>query len=387
MQTYKGRQIAVAALLLCWGISQFVAYFHFGVVSSVDSGLYIDNALSLLRLEWPQKEVIFYSAYSATIALFLAAGLNASSVVVLQVLTSALAMLGIFKLTQSLSKNDSAPVIACILYIIWFKFHQWSLIVYTDSLFTSAVVLSVFALSYAKSKLSYVVACVLIGFTAFIRPTGVGFLIALLAYNLLNNGWLKKQSLPVKGAILTVSSVACLLLLNQVLQPFVSSFLQSYSQGELIYPGMTMGVNVPNNITFANATHPPLIQLITFFAENPLYMARLSLTKLILFLGHIKPYYSPGHNIFIAAILYPAYFFALKGVSVLPLSGLTAFAISFFSFQVVTIALTSENWDGRFLLPVLPWVFIYASVGITHTFQMQSERLSVFLRKSPKIKV
>jgi hypothetical protein len=98
--------------------------------------------------------------------------------------------------------------------------------------------------------------------------------------------------------------------------------------------------------------------------SQPIYFAKLTLLKGLLFVGHIKPYYSGLHNLFIACYLYPCYALAIKGFWMLRKRPVVQAMFVFILFQIITVSLTSENWDGRFLLPVLPLVFVFATAGV-----------------------
>jgi hypothetical protein len=365
----SGEKIGILLLFLLWVSTQIGAYFHFGVMTPVDTELYIDNAKLITLGEWPHSRDFLYSAYSSLIAILYLLGLEATWMVFIQILVSGAALISIYKITQIISKNNLTPFIAGLLYIFWFKFQQWNLILYTDSLFANLVVVAVFFLLSAKSKLSYLVAFIIIAFTTLLRPTGIGFLIAILSYILYDKVNSKQYGRRSKIVILTLFFGLSLIILNEVLRDFVASFLQSYATAEIIYPQISLGIDKPQQLYMPNDQHQPLFQLMLFMVRNPYYMFKISFIKAILFLGHIKPYYSFFHNVFIGCFLYPIYFFALRGAKFIPKNTLYVFILVFIGFQVITISLTSENWDGRFLLPLLPWVFILSSIGISEFFQ------------------
>ena len=287
----------------------------------------------------------------------------------LQVFMSGFAIIAIYRITQTLTTNNLAPLVASMLYIFWFKFQQWNLIVYTDALFANAAVIAVFLLISARTKLAYIIAMVITLFTVLLRPPGVGFLIAILSYFLYGKLVVKKERMVTKSIIATVFVVVCLIIVNEVLRDFIASFLQSYANAEIIYPKISVGIEKPEQLNMPNEQYQPLIQLLLFIVQNPLYMIKLALLKTALFLGHIKPYYSLFHNLIIASFLYPVYFFAVKGARLMAKTRLYVFMMVFIGFQVLTIALTSENWDGRFLLPLLPWIFIISALGMAPLLQ------------------
>lgn len=83
-------------------------------------------------------------------------------------------------------------------------------------------------------------------------------------------------------------------------------------------------------------------------------------------MGNVKPYFSILHNTLIVLVLYPLYYFAVKGFLQFPVDRKEHIFIStYFIAQALTVALSSENWDGRFLIPVLPFVFMLSAIGLT----------------------
>jgi hypothetical protein len=84
----------------------------------------------------------------------------------------------------------------------------------------------------------------------------------------------------------------------------------------------------------------------------------------------VKPYFSPIHNTIIVLILYPVYIFAIIGYFRFGKTQFEKYFIAgYVASLVFTVSLTSENWDGRFLMPVLPFIFLLASHGIITSFE------------------
>lgn len=376
LQTYKAilqklpdEKIRIFILLILWMIIQGIAYFHFGIRMAVDSERYIQNANLLVHGNWPEGAETLYFTYGLIIAALQLIGLSATWIVLIQIILSAIALVGIYRIVQRLDNKGLAPFLAGMLYLLWFKFQQWNLIVYTDSLFTSAVIISVWLLLIANSNRSYIVAFVVIILTALIRPPGIGFLIAILIYLLYDRLTFKTGKTWVSVTILVLCFGFSLIGVNAVLRDFVPSFFQSYGHAELIYPGISLGIEPPEHLNFPDAHQEPLLQMLIFILKNPYYMIKISFAKGLLFLGHIKPYYSLYHNLLIGFYLYPIYLLAIVGASVIYKRRLFFFIVIFIGLNILAVSLTSENWDGRFLLPVLPWIFVMASIGITKLFK------------------
>ncbi|MFH6982054.1 glycosyltransferase family 39 protein [Marinoscillum luteum] len=352
-------------LILLWLLAQLIAYLLFGIQTPVDTKEYMTDALSIRSGEWPSDHTFWYSGYSSLLALIHWFGAPYEAIIWIQLIASALAAAALYHLAQ-LWGGESSAFIATLLYIGWLEIHQWTMILYTDSLFTSLIILSVYAIYFSHHRLQYLGAFVLILLTAFIRPVGALFLAALLSA-LFFHPRVKTTPVPYRIGIGLIVLVGFLFLLNFILQDYVSSFINSYSQAEIIYPGRTI-LTPPKSLEIPDTDLQPLVRLVSFMVYNPLYFLQLSLMKGLLYLGHVKPYFSIIHNLIIVLSLYPIYYFSIRGWKSVEMNPLKAFITIFISSQVLMVSFTSENWDGRFLLPVLPWIFLLASIGLSRSF-------------------
>jgi hypothetical protein len=135
-----------------------------------------------------------------------------------------------------------------------------------------------------------------------------------------------------------------------------------------------LGMEAPSDLYIPDATHSTLVSVFLFASYNPVYFLKLFFLKLFLFLGNVKPYFSVLHNTVIVLILYPLYFFSVKGFLKFPSHRKEKYFVAGFVIaQALTVALTSENWDGRFLVPLLPFVFLLAADGAALVFKKQGE--------------
>jgi hypothetical protein len=219
-----------------------------------------------------------------------------------------------------------------------------------------------------KSKYAwqYGFAFVLTLFTFFVRPTGFAFLIGLIAYLV----FLIKSKIDKRLFVSTfvVVTAATFLLACYMLEG--ADLIDSYARGEVIYPNISVGLEIPADLVIPTKDAPVFARLFTFAFDNPVYFAKLSFYKLILFIGNVKPYFSPIHNAIIVLILYPIYIFAIIGYFRFGKTQFEKyFIVGYVASLALTVSLTSENWDGRFLMPVLPFIFLLASHGIITSFE------------------
>lgn len=363
------QQRSLVILFLIWTALQLILFFHYGVNTSVDSAMYQDNAAALLRGVFPQGRDIGYISYS----IFLAAAslLGGDDVAVLfQVLFSGVALYFLYRAAYKITANEITSLLMCTFYLGWIKIHQWNFFIYTESLFTSMAIISFAALVLSRTKKHYALTLIIFLFTVLIRPTGIALLTGFLVYGL---AYLYDQVSRTAWIITVFIVIASgLLILNVVMKDY--GFIDSYRNAELIYPNISLGLQPPIDLIISSDEHAPLIRLIMFIYSNPIYFLKITLLKLLLFIGNVKPYFSVVHNAGIVAFLFPLYFFAAKGFQYFPLNRKEHYFITgFVIMQCAIVSLTSENWDGRFLIPVLPFVFMLSAVGINAWLRRQSQ--------------
>jgi hypothetical protein len=342
---------SLIVIFIAWAAAQLLAFLFFGVAISTDSIAYIDGARNMLNGTLPAGYIAWYSSYCLLIAITMMIGAAPAYVVALQLMLSALATWSVYKITFYLSENRLSAFVAAILFATWPDLQQWNFLVYTDSPFTSMVLITVAAIIYRRN---YILVLALIIFTVFLRPPGVVFLAACLVFLRFRN-----RSLYLLAALFLI-----LLFANYVMKDYADDFLESYASATIIYPDESLGVESPANLYMPGSEYPPLLRPVLFALGNPLYFIKISSVKCFLFVGHVKPYFSVIHNTLIVVFLWPLYFLAVIGFRSTKPSALRSFIAVFMILQVVMVSITSENWDGRFLLPVLPWVFMLSSIAI-----------------------
>lgn len=336
---------------------QFATYLKFGVFSSCDTPLYIGGGNALLNNSLPSGREFLYVSYMSLFSIVKILNLHKNFIVFFHLIAALLALITIYKITLKFS-DDRTAFISGLLYLIWFKFHQWNFILYTDSLFTSLSIVCFYLLIIAKSYRMIILTFLIFSFTILIRPTGVGLLIAGLIYVL---------SFLNKKTYLTQVSIALVLgwfILNYFLTDFSQLIIKSYTMAEIIYPKIPMYIEPPVNLELPNQGPYPVINLLSFVVLNPIYSLKLFIMKASLFLFHAKPYYSLPHNIFVLFFLIINYVFFVIGFQKVKEYRLKLFVFIFIAIQILTVGLTSENWDGRFLFPILPFVIVFSAIGM-----------------------
>ncbi len=154
--------------------------------------------------------------------------------------------------------------------------------------------------------------------------------------------------------------------------------IENYLTGDIIYAASTLPhltshdwlvISPPNNLFIPSINLPPLIRLTSFITHNFWFWLQLFISKIAYFIFHIRPYWSLKHNIYITCFLIPLYFFSGLSLFKYNLSRIIkVFSILYLLLHVIIVGVTSVDWDGRFLMPVIPLIFILRYSFIAKTF-------------------
>lgn len=108
-----------------------------------------------------------------------------------------------------------------------------------------------------------------------------------------------------------------------------------------------------------------LVAGLRYLTQHPVDSARLALARVVRSLTAVRPYYSTIHNWAIIAYMTPVYILAIVGSARVwkqPLVGLIAAVVV---THMAIVAATFADYDGRFLLYVLPLIIALAGVGVS----------------------
>ena len=355
-----------AILIILWGLVQLAMLLKFGVRSAVDTSRYRLIAGQIIAGEFPSGSDVWYVGYAVTIALAKVLAIDIKWIAIWNLIASFFALISIYKISLILNKDWKSGFIASLFYLLFVKISQWNYILYTDPLFTSFCVITIwlfFEFRERKTKVYFALFSLLMLYTIFLRPVGLVyfgcFTIALIYPSL------GKRNIAYLGILV----IGFLLGLNWVLIDFVDSFLGAYARSEIIYPGLSLGIEPPKNLLIPDPDHFPIVKIIVFVFQNPVHFLKLFSIKILLFVLGVRPYFAPIHNILLVLFLMPCYCLALYGFSILKSNFLKWFIPLFVGIQIIMVGLTTVNWDGRFLLPTLPFIFILTSLGFIKLLQ------------------
>ncbi|UII26408.1 hypothetical protein LVD15_24435 [Fulvivirga maritima] len=366
-------------LLLSLGfLLVFIALFSQNGVKYVnDSHRYIEYAESLKSGFYIEAHNIWYFGYVIFIYVInlFTAHTNHLLIVLLQYLLCYFALIALYKAACLLFNNPVAGLFTGVLFLAQIEVVSWSSYLLCESLYVSLTCFSLWAgVIWWRGKRGWkmlVLMSFLFLFTFITKPTGLALFVGI-SFVLLREILLQLQSRWKRAVLLSVLLVLLLLLVNVMLATF--TFTRDYQSGEIIFAVTTVPyqpsfkylvLDVPEHLNILPEHYPPLVRLTYFIATNFTYWLKISVVKAFYFLFHIRPYWSRWHNLYNLLLLIPIYFLTIKTLinRKWPVE-LRLFCIVYIATHTTIVSMTTVDWDGRFLMPVLPVIFILASAQI-----------------------
>jgi hypothetical protein len=346
----------------CWLLLQFLFLKIQGINDQEESVKYItlanrwlsgDRHFSLYNL--------FYSGYTAIHVLLKWLGLPYKTMYVVQLLFSIGAVYYYIKIISLYICSRTAILFSGIMYAGCFIIQQWVCFLFTDSIFSSLIIITVyFLLTEEKSNSNKRIFWILLFVLPFFRPVGFLFMPVACLY------WLSfplRQNLGKIG-ISTFYFLIIGFLAYLTFQPDEPYYYPIHSAHNL---RANVICGYPDDlIQYSTTPYRNGMSVIGFLAQNPNMTARLFLYRTYKVFSMTRPFFSPWHNRLLVLSTLVYYLFALAGIikiirgkkkSLYFLgAGVVIFSIPLIIFCV--------EWSGRFSLPVLCFVLLICPVGI-----------------------
>jgi len=218
----------------------------------------------------------------------------------------------------------------------------------------------------------------------FTKPTGIALLGGVLL-SVAVSLWKKENFKQIKWVVLTGLVVAFFILLNSMLSTF--GFVEAYQMGEIVYNSHKIKhldyakylmINVPENLFVPDSNLPTIFQFVLLIVGNPIYSLKLFGTKLLYYIFYVRPYYSILHNLLALLVLVPVYLTFMNELFNKELRlPLKSFIIGFVGISILSSTLLTVDWNSRFLVAVLPVIFVLSSRNILYFLNPVSKRIKV----------
>lgn len=366
-------------LLGLWVLVQIGFLLQFrGPHYANDSGRYLEYSTSVARYGFykftdPHDRFVYehtqrYLVYALFQSFWLWLRTGWWGIVLAQIAVSGLAARALYGAGRQLSGGRrGAAALATALFILWPDIQRFNCFLLTESLFISLSVLSFAALVRVQMGgwRAWLVLLALLLLTTFTRPNGfvvpaaAGVAGLTLLWQLPGRRWFWRAV-----SVLVLAGPLLLLALNRQLQSFF--IVETYQRGELMFGSKAWALHPSAPLHMPPAGLGQVPRIFYFAAHNPGFLLRLMLGKLFVFSSGLKPNYSWAHCLANVLVLWPAYWLAARGARRATNVWLPAraFLVAVPVLQAAVIMLTVDDWDVRFLAPVLPFVFTLAALGI-----------------------
>lgn len=357
-------------LVVLWVLVQagFLLRYH-GPHLANDSERYLEYAQNIAYRGYFEtghnRRYILYPLFQS---LFLWLGLGNWGIVAGQLLVAALATSALYRATRRLTPDGhrGAAALATGLFTLWPETQQFTTYLLTEALFLSLSVLALAAfVGTRRGRLrDYAWLITLLLLCALARPNGfvVGGAAALAGlYTLARQPTRRTFWLILAGTV--ALTPLWWRLLNYQLATY--TLIETYQRGDLMFLVKDWAVHASQPLRLPPAGLSPVGRLAYFYWHNPVVGLRLILGKLFVFASALKPHYSWAHRLAAVALLWPIYWLAAKGACLGAVwRPARVFLLAVPLLQAGVVMLTVDDYDVRFLAPVLPFLFVLASLAV-----------------------
>ncbi|MFD2248536.1 glycosyltransferase family 39 protein [Pontibacter ruber] len=367
---FLSERTITVGLALLWLCIQSALYLRYGVRFMGDSEGYILYAQNIAeRFHFEQSHQLKYFGYPLFMALLFKFGLGLKGVVLAQIIISGVATIALYKTTRLLAGNWLAPALSTLLFIGWYEVQMYNTFILTESLYISLFIFVFYFLARAKGNLRQSLwALLVIFYICIVRPNGFIALVAYFGY-IFTTFYIHIKSPLTRGALILAFSlvpVIAVVVVDQYLLTSFGAILDPYEKGHVIFMYEDLVVPSSGPILMPPADASPLAKISYFIQHNTSYFIRMAGLRFLLFWGNVKPFYSLLHNLIIVVVLYPLYFFTVRAIATNRIAtSLSVFVVLLLLQQCFITTMTSEDWNGRFLMTLIAFVFIFGAIGLS----------------------
>lgn len=285
---------------------------------------------------------------------------------------------------QLLAGRRGAAALATGLFILWPDVQQFNGYLLTESLFINLSVLSFWAFVRVRTGgwSAWATLILLLLLTALVRPNGF---VVTGAAGLAGLAALYSQRRRIFWWVVAGATLATPLAVWWLNYQLVSFFIvETYLRGELMFATPVWAIHPSSPLVLPPAGLGQMSRVLHFAAHNPGFLARLMAGKLLVFFSSVKPYYSLAHRLISILVLWPLYYLAVRGARQarvwLPAR---AFLAGVPLLQAGVVMLTVDDYDVRFLAPVLPFVFVLAALELQGQWHARKVAKATLLTARP----
>ena len=347
---------------LCYAGLIFTLALKLGVTTNQEAEKYISAAHEFLSGNYHSLTAkLFYSSYIIFLIVCFKLGLTSSFIIIIQAFLQIIASWLLFQTGERIFLNRKAALVLAALYLVNLPVQSWTITLFTESFFSFLIVCYLFFLSdkpTLKSRAFIIVFGLLL---TFCRPTGI--LIAISGMVLLKGRWAEQHSILLR---ITVLGLLIAVFIGYFIVPvdpvtvqcvITGSIIGGFPQWQLINSGET-----PVNLFQA-------YRLVTS-QINPGDIIYVMIHRLLSFFNLTKPYFSTLHNLAVAPLflLFPLGILGIFKKKFRDHNWLFFLSVAVSSI-ILLIALTFDEWTGRYFVPAMILILFPAAPVIADIFE------------------
>ena len=368
------QKVHLLILFIVYAAFSFFTHAQYGIKVVNDSARYLEYASNLESGFYFDPHNFWYIGYPLYILMINQIGGELSMIIAGQYLLGLAAVGALYLASLKLWNRSASAFFSAIMFVAFIDIVQWNAYILTESVYTSFICFSLLLLLHLlkekRAPALYLACLAIVMFTSLVKPTGFALMAAPVIVFLFEVTAQLKSRLW-KVVFRTCIVLLLLILVNRMLETF--RIIENYQKGEIVYAITTLPpsseyqmltVAPPDPLYTPETTLPPLVQIFLFIVNHPLYWAKLFCAKVFLLFSHVRPYWSFTHNVFSIGFLLPAYVLFVRAVRSVKKNPVARFAWVYLALHALSVGITSVDWDARFLIPMLPVIFLFAGQGL-----------------------
>ncbi|NQZ76136.1 MAG: glycosyltransferase family 39 protein [Ekhidna sp.] len=373
----KERKSQVFIISVLYLIVSIYLYNKYGVRIVTDSSRYLDYAsqLSIVGLYFDPLN-FWYVSYVFFVYFSQLIGESGWIIIFNQYVFGLVAVYALYDGINRLTGKARVGFLGALIFILFPDNLMWHSYVLTESFYCSMLCIAFYVIvrfhQSEKSVVDYLITSLILLITFFSKPTSPALFIAMFTPFALR--FLIERSYRIwKIAGLFLASLILLILANGIIQSH--QVLLIYTKGDIIFamhkfPNHKdyelMTIDVPQDLFVPEKNLPIMIQMGQFVTNNFIYFLKLFTAKILMYVTHIRPFWSIEHNLAILVFTWLTYFFSIRAIRMRLISfDFTIIASTYFLIHSILIGITWADWDGRFFVPIVPLLVVLGSIGIS----------------------
>jgi hypothetical protein len=323
-------------------------YWHQGIHTDKEALKYLGCAQDILQGDLTDilGNYLKYGAYILFLLPFVALGVPELAVFA-QIALGILGALALSRIVVRITGNALAGNLAMALLLLCYPVQQWTLALYTESFFTSMAILFVERITRAQRPDVWTIALAVI--TVFARPVGMLFVGPALVWKTTGSDapkWLKGLRWPGYATVLIVA-----ISLPGIRAPQLEPIVDAHTIAGIAEDPGALAEFEGSSILAA--------QVFLLQRHGVVDWLWIAVRRIASLYTLPRGYFSTVHNMLVGGwmLLYPLAIWRLWSWRKHPQVRLI---VAMLLLHALLIGLTHDEWSGRFVVPLLPWVILLA---------------------------